>query len=151
MAVLALPDVRQKGDHDCGLAAVLCVLRYLGVRRSREELELLLGSTRLDGTDPRAVEARFRCEGLAVQAGTMDEYDLGHHARRGRPVVCLVSRGGVGHYVVSAGCRYGLVHYHDPACGPTRERLPRFVEQWSDWDRHGGEWRRFGVAVSRFG
>lgn len=160
-ALLDLPDVRQQSDYDCGIAAALCVLRYLGADRLRRDVEATLGATRLDGTDPRAMEAMFRREGLAVQSGTMALADLAYHAGRGRPVVCLVTRGGtakapgahpgaVGHYVVSAGVRRGFVHVHDPVEGPGRVRTAEFLSRWADWDRHGQDWQRFAVAVSRF-
>lgn len=148
---LALPDRRQTTGWGCGPAATRVALEYLGVRRPARRVREGLPHSPQDGTDPRTIEAFLRGLGLDVQAGEMALCDLAHHAAHGRPVLCLIQAGGVGHYVVSAGLFRGRVYYQCPADGPADLPPTGWLSVWHDTDRYGTVYRRFGIAVGRPG
>jgi len=149
MVLTGWPDVRQRGGSDCGVAALKAGLRYWGLRASWAELSLGVGHSEMDGTDPRALEGYVRRAGLCALAGSMGLEELAHFARLGRPVICLVTRRGVGHYVTSLGTRRGMVVYHDPAQGVLRRQHGDFLGDWADWDRLGGLYKNYGLAYWR--
>jgi hypothetical protein len=139
--VLDLPPTLQKNGWSCGEAAARCVFAY------HERRAKLPHATAVDGTDPRSLEAAFRRAGLPVLSGSMDLDDLKHQTGKGKPVVCLVTEGATGHYVVVAGVAYRSVHYLDPLHGPKREPAAAFLARWHDWDRHGATFERWGISV----
>ncbi len=142
--MIALSDIRQKLSYDCGHAAVACVIDLFG-RRCPKLIERL-GTTPIDGTDPRQIEAYFRQEGFCVQSGDFTVEDLKYHTGSSRPVIVLVKLHG-GHYLVVAGVRRGFVYFQDPDTGPARMRIADFEEAWSSVDRMGAIYDKFGIAV----
>jgi len=142
--MIELSDIRQKGNHDCGHAAVRCVVAYFGCRYPN--LMSRLATTGMDGTDPRSIEGFLRQEGFLVQSGHMTITDLRHHTKLGRPVIVLVSWHG-GHYIVVSGVRRGYVYFQDPAEGPGRLDLGQFLQAWASFDRFGTIYNNFGIAA----
>jgi ABC-type bacteriocin/lantibiotic exporter with double-glycine peptidase domain len=138
----APPDRRQADGWSCGLITAQTCLDLLG----RGELAGLSASP-LDGTDPRAMECFFRRLGLPAQSGEMDWRDLAYHAARGRPVACLVQLDGCGHWVTAWRATSRRVSWQCPATGPRAATPAAFRRDWWDWDRHGVDYRCFGVAV----
>jgi len=139
---LILPDLRQTTGYTCGLTCARIIYDFLGVRGK------LPAATPHDGTDPMALESAFRVSGLSVQSGTMDLRDLWHHTRQGRPVVCLVTYQGCGHYVVVGGVERNRVHYQCPEIGPSAEYASEFEKKWQDLShRWGHDFKHHGVAV----
>ena len=146
--MIALPDLRQNAQHDCGYTAVLIVLKHLRRRVTPGDLAPLSCNV-INGTDPRAIESMLRGVGLRVISGEMSLQDLHHHTTIGRPVICLVSASGVGHYVVVAGVEFDRIHYQDPAEGPMDQPKPSWKRSWHDIDRMGATYRSWGIAVWR--
>lgn len=147
-APIPLPDVRQQGPSDCGAACAAAVLVHFGrlpLKYALDECSARLLTSGIDGTDPRAIEALFRAEGLRVQSGEMTLPDLRWHTDRGRPVV-VVTRG---HYLVVRGLWYTTVYVHDPLEGPKEPRQDAFLVEWEDVDRFGTRYRSFGIAAWR--
>ena len=140
--LLDLPDIRQQADYDCGVAASQIVLAYLG-HSKRPRLPV----TPIDGTDPRTIESAFRQLGIPVFSGQFDVPLLRHCQATGRPVICLIQREGIGHYVVSAGVFRGTVHYQCPTDGPLVAKAGNFMESWHDADRFGTHFKCFGIAL----
>lgn len=141
--MITLSATMQKQGHDCGLAAARCVALYYG-----RTLRAPTGwPCSIDGTDPRILEPYFRGNGFGVQSGEMLIDDLRHHTRMLRPVLSLVQRGGVGHWVVASGVLRGRVHYMDPSLGLTVEPVAAFRERWRDVCRDGSSFRGWGIAV----
>jgi len=146
--MIALPDLRQSAEHDCGYTAVLVVLRRLRRKVTPGDLASL-STNMIDGTDPRAIESTLRGLGLRVISGEMDMGDLWHHAASSRPVICLLSRDGVGHYVVVAGIHEGSVYYQCPSEGPAHMRVAAWKRSWTEIDRLGAVYQGWGIAVYR--
>lgn len=142
MPILRLPIVKQKLPHDCGVAVFRCVCRFLKVKPASLEADPL------NGLHPFELEPAFRRLGLNVSAGSMDLDDLRHHARKNRPVVCLVRQGESGHWVVSGGVSRGRVSIMEPFDGVI-EWVPEaeFTSSWCDYDRQGTVFRNYGIAV----
>lgn len=138
--MLQLPDIRQRTGWDCGKAAVECVLRFFG---SSADLRKL-GTSPMDGTDPRAIETCLRLSNHQVISGEMDLDDLRYFTKTGRPVIAVVN----GHYVTVAGIARGKVHYQDPWTGPCKCKPGDFLGWWKEADRLGVTYRHFGIAVS---
>lgn len=146
--MIALPDLRQSAEHDCGYTAVLVVLRRMRRKVTPGDLAPL-STNMIDGTDPRAIESTLRGLGLRVISGEMDMGDLWHHTESSRPVICLLSRDGVGHYVVVSGLHEGSVHFQCPSEGPSRMRTTAWRRCWTEIDRLGAVYRGWGIAVHR--
>jgi ABC-type bacteriocin/lantibiotic exporter with double-glycine peptidase domain len=144
--MLALPDVRQRFDYDCGAAATKTVLSYFGMKTNTYILAPL-ATNPIDGTDPRAIEATLRRSGLKVISGEMNLEDLQHHTKLGRPVICLIQLDHVGHYVVVGSVKFGQVHFNDPTNGPSKNSSKKFVERWKDIDRLNTIYTQFGIAA----
>jgi len=138
--ILKLPVVKQKLPHDCGVAVFRSVCKYLKVHTLRNTLD----ADPINGLHPFELEPAFRRLGLSVSAGSMDVDDLRYHARRGRPVVCLVT----GHWVVSGGIFRGHVTIMEPFEGVIK-RVPilEFANDWQDSDRNGTVFRNYGISV----
>lgn len=143
--ILDIPVRLQRAQHDCGDAVARAVLRKW--RRPMPDLSAAGWPSLVDGTDPRVLEALFRAAGLPVVSGEMTVEDLRHHARQGRPVVCLVSRNGTGHYIVSKGVRYRRVHAMCPADGSVDFGVDDFEQCWRDVCRDGTVMTNWGIAV----
>jgi hypothetical protein len=140
--ILALPDIRQRTPHGCGIAALETVWSCLGVRTRH------VPDNPIDGMSPDTLENALWNSGLALQAGSMDLDDLKYHTRRGRPVVCCVQHpDGDGHWVVVAGVAYGFVKYQCPASGPQKVPAAVFATRWTDQTRRGALYSRWGIAV----
>lgn len=147
--LLALPDVRQGGDFDCGPAAVQAVLEFLGVEHGgRPALTEALDTTRSGGTRPGAVLALLTRLGLHCTAsGGMDVAGLARLFAAGHPVLCPVKSGGVGHWVAVTGVGLGHVFFHDPAAGPRSLPAAEWEAGWHDADAAGVAYERFGIGV----
>jgi ABC-type bacteriocin/lantibiotic exporter with double-glycine peptidase domain len=146
MPIIEIPIVKQKSEHDCGQAVFLAVCKYLRVKLNRPGTTP--ESDPINGLHPFELEPAFRRLGLAVVAGSMDLDDLRYHAKRSRPVVCLIQFGDSGHWVVSGGVARGRVWIMEPFEGEWRG-VPEaeFLAAWRDHDRHGTTFRNYGIAV----
>lgn len=141
--ILKLPDIRQRADYDCGLAAVDCALSFIGVRTAAVFLGM---ANPVQGTSPDTVEAMLRRAGCRVLAGEMSLDDLQHFANQSRPVLCPVALHG-GHWVVSAGVQRGVVHFHDPLDGALKMKAAAWMDGWRDGTKNGHEYKHWGIAV----
>jgi ABC-type bacteriocin/lantibiotic exporter with double-glycine peptidase domain len=147
--VISLADLRQSGEHDCGLVAVQVVLRHLR-RRPKPHQFGILNCNSIDGTDPRAIEAFFRSIGCHVLAGSMAWTDLEQFTTIGRPVICLTTPAhGIGHYVVVAGVQASTVHYQCSTEGPCRSGKRTWMRSWHEVDRLGAIYHQWGICVWR--
>ena len=152
--LLAVPDVRQEGDYDCGPAAAQAVCRFFGVGPADRGAYLdALDTTRKGGTRPEALVALFSRLGLvATAAGGLEVADLGRFFALGQPVLCPVQAGEPGgetsgHWVVVVGVGLGQVFFHDPAAGLRMTAEADWLARWHDRDGDGVGYDAFGVAV----
>jgi ABC-type bacteriocin/lantibiotic exporter with double-glycine peptidase domain len=145
--MIPLPDLRQTREHDCGAVAVRIALRAIK-KRPPADLETLLGTSPIDGTDPRSMESLLRSLGLWVASGSFTLADL-HHITTTRPAICLVTRANIGHYVTVGGIVSGTVHYQCPSEGPCRSGTRSWMKSWRDVDRLGATYHQWLIAVSR--
>ncbi len=142
---MILADIRQAANHDCGIAVCRIVMRYYG-KKWFDDYEKKLSVCEIDGTDPRNIEVLFRQSGFGVLSGEMTIADLRHCVGMGRPVIALIQRMGVGHYIVVSDARPRIVEYQCPADGPTRVSVRKFKESWSDVGRMGAIYKSFGIS-----
>ncbi len=141
--ILKLPDIRQRYDYDCGLAALDCAFAAAGIRTAAVFL-----ANPIQGTAPDTVEALARVAGVPVLAGQMSVDDLQHFGNTGRPVLCPITLpDGAGHWVVSAGVLRGKVHYQDPLSGPQKLWGVDWLVRWQDRTNSGQVYSRWGVAI----
>jgi ABC-type bacteriocin/lantibiotic exporter with double-glycine peptidase domain len=147
MPIIQIPVVKQKLPHDCGEAVFRSICKYLKLSAIQWNTP---DSDPLNGLHPFELEPAFRRMGLDVSAGTMDLDDLRHHAKKSRPVACLVRYGDSGHWVVSGGVARGFVWIMEPFDGLWKGiREDEFLNQWQDYDRAGTVFRRFGISVGK--
>lgn len=142
-AILKLPPIYQGTESSCGLACVRTVLEFWGDSGRRPRLVTDIR----DGAHPTAIQAALRKADLRVISGEMLPADLGLFARSGRPVITLIQRRGIGHYVVVAGLSRGRVRYHDPMEGMLSLTLGEWTERWRDVDVFGSHYHRFGIVA----
>ncbi len=147
--MISLPDLRQSGDHDCGLVAVQVVLRHIK-RRPKASHFQILNCTSLDGTDPRSIEAFFRSIGCHVLAGSMQWDDLKAFTLTDRAIICLTTPAhGIGHYVVVAGIDTSTIHYQCSTEGPCRSGKRTWMKSWHEVDRLGAVYHQWAICVWR--
>lgn len=150
--LLAVPDVRQEQDYDCGPAAVMAVCQFFGVGPSSRQayIEALETTTR-NGTRPAPVIALLSRLGLACTASAeLGVADLGRFFAAGQPVLCPVTvpmPAMTGHWVVVVGTGLGQVFYHDPAAGLQMCSEETWLDRWFDRDADGVSYERYGIAV----
>jgi len=139
--LLTLPDIRQKDTHDCGEAAVRCVLEFHGITAA------VRLATRPHGTDPVQIESAFRNLGLGVTAGEMSVDDLRHFCGLNRPVIALVHwpKWSDSHYIVVRGVSRNTVYFHDVLEGPGKTQKADFEAAWHA-DGRVGTYRRWGLS-----
>ena len=144
MPPLQLVAKTQSQDFSCGAVCLEVALDYLGVRTRT------VPSTPIDGTAPDTLEAALWQSGVRVQSGSMDLADLKHHTGMGRPVICLVTEGDVGHWVVVGGIHRGRVEFVDPLVGHRKEPVTEFARRWASGDstRRGVNYTNWAIAVS---
>ncbi len=141
--LLNLPDLRQANGHDCGPAAVRCLLAFHNVHAP------VPLACPLDGCDPRHIESHLRERiGLNVHAGQLTIADIRHLCDDGRPPILLVTWPGDGsHYVIARGVSRGRVYIHDVDDG--RKAIPEadFLVAWCAKDgRLSKPLRRWGIV-----
>jgi ABC-type bacteriocin/lantibiotic exporter with double-glycine peptidase domain len=140
--LLGLPDTRQKHDHDCGEAAVRCILAYHGIRAN------VRMATPERGTAPEQIEATLKNIGMKVVSGEMSVADLRHFCDTLRPVVCCVHwpDDADSHWIVARGVSRGTVYYHDVADGPGKKSSAEFLTAWRAGGR-AGVYRQWGICA----
>lgn len=143
--MLLVPDVRQVANHDCGVAACRAVMRFYGKRWS-DDYDKRLSACEIDGTDPRNIEVLFRQIGFGVMSGEMTIHDLRFHISMKRPVITLIQRAGVGHYIVVNDVKSRMIDYHCPVDGPVKCAIRKFRESWRDVGRMGTFYNSFGIV-----
>lgn len=141
--VLTIPDRRQRGDHECGRAALEAVFLYHGITPAKWLKHL---PNPVQGTSPDTVEAALWAVFGQVCRGTMDADALRYWTRRGRPVLTPITdpRHG-GHWVVVAGVERGRVHVHCPVDGPKVFGAGEWARAWTD-SAAGVNFPRFGLV-----
>jgi hypothetical protein len=132
-----VPLVRQRGQADCGVAALAMVVRFWQPAATADEVRSAL-AFRPDepGVEAGRLRNVARTRGLAafLVEGTLD--DLSHEVERGRPVIVgLVRRAGrkaVAHYVVVVGVNRQRQHLltADPQHGWTEVSQSTFDSEW---------------------
>lgn len=137
-----LPDCRQRDSHDCGTAC----LRTLWQFHYGQQRKLIDLSTPADGLDPATMRAQLLKLGWNVLAGTMTVDDLRHFTAAGRPVVCLVTIDGGGHYVVVGGVWRGKVWHHCPLNGWTGQHIDEWQQSWHDSNADGVRYVNWGLC-----
>lgn len=141
---IRLPDIRQADGHDCGEAAIRCVVQH----HTPGAAVVLNLATPHYGLDPATMESVFRGRlGWCVSAGERTLDELAYYANDGRPVVCPVQRHGTGHYVVVGQVTGRRVYFHDPTDGPAWLTVTDWIAGWTDEGRFGAEFWRFGLVA----
>lgn len=141
--MLTIPDVRQRTDWSCGAACLAALFRF-HKRPAPGWVALLPNPDR--GTSPDVMEAALHAGfGRPPLRGALDLADLRHLAATGRPVLCAVTWGGTGHWVVCRGVARGRVGYHCPTDGPGSMRAAEWLAGWRD-EVDTSPYQRFGLA-----
>ena len=136
--MLAIPDIRQAADYDCGDAVVDAVCRFYGLA-GRSRL-----SNGVQGLSPDTLEAALRARNLKV-LGPMTLPDL-KHLTKDRPVICPTAIQG-GHWLVVRGVTAKRVYFHDPASGVFHLPHESWIDNWRDVSRSGYEYDRWGICA----
>ena len=143
--MLVIPDCRQTTDYGCGRACVDAVAEFHGLRPPRSSPRW---ANAVQGMAPDTVAAALRSLGLAVLAGgPMEVATLKALVGAGWPVICPVTRSGVGHWVVVRGVWRGRVYFHCPSWGACSEPVATWESQWRDATDTGTPFVRWGVAA----
>lgn len=151
--------VRQRTGYSCGAAALLSVLRCLGITSHTEaDLRQRLGTSPEDGTPPAAIIRVARELGLSAEPrGGLTLASLTHELLAKRPVIlCLQAWGDPreydadenGHWVVCVGRRWRTFFFTDPATGGrTFLSAAELLRRWHDVDGDGKPFVRYGIVM----
>lgn len=118
------PLTPQFHTYDCGLAALLCILRYFGYQLERTELERQINPTR-NGVALTSLADVATDFGLSAQVRRCTAKDvLGSQS----PILLHWNQT---HYVVYEGHRFGTVRINDPARGCRTTSTDEFIRSFS--------------------
>lgn len=140
------PDVRQARNHDCSAACAKAVEEHYGIVRPLAYYVNAMSVERASGCDPRTIERFFRKAGYPVLAGELNLDYAGHFTRRHKPIICPITSGSDGHYVVIYHVTPRWVHLQDPWDGQRKMRADDFVSVWVDSDEDS-TYRQWGIVV----
>lgn len=170
-ALLALEDVPQSYNFDCGSAVVQSVARYYSVGPATEEEYIkALGTTEADGTSPENIVRYLTSLGLSCDARTgMTLDDLAAAFAAGAPVIVAIQdwcepgeedAEACGHYIIFIGSFNGFLFFQDPsetnvltdqggagADGKVAIPAREFVRRWRDVDGKGNILVAWGCVV----
>lgn len=134
VAVSGVPELRQKGEHDCGITALEMVLRYWGATTEQPGRP-----QKGEGERWRAAELRDVARAAGFNAFVVEGKveDLAHELEQGRPVVVGTAKPTItgehaAHYEVVIGLngQTQRVATLDPAAGPRQNSYGGFLEEW---------------------
>lgn len=141
-AIHSVPEVRQRGARDCGVAAAQALLLHYAQTDAARRLPEGLQSDPERGV--RAGDLRDRLRELGFSAfvfhGTLDDlrYELGQR----RPVIVgtlkpTTEQRALSHYevVVAINDTQQLIVTMDPAHGYRKNSLPAFEREWAGTER----------------
>ncbi len=160
---VALPDIRQQSDYDCGTACLRSVAMNAdpGLQLpSQWTLAGLLGTDPKDGTRPTELIKGAEKLGLECRVVFPGVDGLIKFVQAGFPVICAVQADdgdpvglNNGHYVVVTAYDPDKDSFaiHDPAKGACELSAFAFGERWHDVDADGHAWDKWGVAVRKAG
>lgn len=141
---LDVPIRVQTNDFSCGAVALQMMFEYDGIQATKWLKRL---PNPVTGLSPDVVAA---CTHAGYHsrtiAGCMDVPLLKHLTGRGRPVICLVTSGDIGHYVVVTGVERGYVYANCPTLGKQRTPIPAWEASWVYSPGTPNELLRYGVA-----
>lgn len=148
--LIPLPTIRQRSDHDCGVALTESILFWAGKRPDRRHLEAALLTTRRHGTEPADVAAVLCAAGLKAEVHyDFDPAELREALDAGNPVGLCVTPDTVGHWIGAVGCSRQSLFALDPWTGRVeRWDWKNFLRAWHDKDRRGRVLTRPAVLVS---
>lgn len=130
----------------CGVASFLIVLDYYGIKKSEQELALLLNVDSELGTDSEAIKRVAKSFGLKVEIKSESSFeDIEYWLDKKVPVIvdwftrgrCDYSESEVadGHYSVVAGLDEKFIYLQDPEIGKIREIAREdFLRVWFDFE-----------------
>jgi HK97 family phage portal protein len=148
VGILAITDIRQEGDSDCGVASFRAACGALGVQVGSEDGVGTMLRTTEGGTGPAQIMMGAVHFGLATEE-VRGMAALEESIRAKHPVLCCVQRSGVGHWVVVCGVTEGSVYVHDPVDGLKRVGRKLWLRRWHDTGADGTEYREYGIALSK--
>jgi ABC-type bacteriocin/lantibiotic exporter with double-glycine peptidase domain len=135
--VRGFPRVMQKGNHDCGAAALSAVLEFWGKPTTADQISNAVGK-RGEQLRARDIETYAKSAGLSsfVFFGTMN--DIVYEVKRGRPIIVGVGKPyadkkALAHYEVVVGYepKKRQVLLLDPARGWQVDSFEGFAKEWS--------------------
>ncbi len=133
VAVHDVALIAQRGDHDCGAAALAMVVAHYDAQRAPRAVALGANDHRVS-----ALEMRDRARNLGFHAFVVegDPKDLLYELQHGRPVIVGMAKptvtGHVAHYEVVVGIhpRTRRIATLDPAQGWRQTSYESFFEEW---------------------
>jgi ABC-type bacteriocin/lantibiotic exporter with double-glycine peptidase domain len=127
--ILKVPFLKQTREDCCGLTVLAMVARYW--REDQDQVELLATACPekgFSGKDLLALAVAQGFKGL-IYKGSLP--DLFKHLTATRPLIVLLDRYGLLHYVVVVGyAQDGRIALHDPAEGPVVYDIQFFLDLW---------------------
>lgn len=147
-----LPSVQQASDFDCGVAVLLSIFAYYGVKNvSRDRLQKRLRTCPKNGTRPELLVKAAKGYQLQTRmVCPMSDECLVEQLEHRRPVILSVRAYSDGHYVAAIGFDRRRVFCHDPMSDGHVMYLDRseLASRW--WDIEDGQRvERLGIVVYR--
>ncbi len=136
VAIQGVPVIRQRGEQDCGAAALAMILTYWEIPSSIDDVTYACGPPPGEGVDAGALRDHARALGMEAFLIRGELTDLDRELSMGRPVLVGMVKphtGGVrSHYEVVVGLHAsrGIVLTIDPAHGWRENTLEGFLQEW---------------------
>jgi ABC-type bacteriocin/lantibiotic exporter with double-glycine peptidase domain len=136
-----VPFVGQEGEHDCGAAALVMVLRYWDVRVTVQDIAAAFPSSRGRGLTAGELREFAHARGLRAFVIHGEPADLRAELERGRPLIVGLAKAHgaqkLAHYEVVVGLHRGRrrILTLDPAEGWRENTVEGFAEEWAPAQR----------------
>ncbi len=164
--ILPVKSVQQKNNYECGLSAVMTILKTLGVMLKKDDLRKKLGTTSRRGTSPENIKAFLdEMELNYIEKHKASLKDVEEMLRGSK--MCLVAYQAwgseryykklqSGHYSVIFGSEADYLWLADPFVHRTRSRYGKgvrkmkkttFLARWKDIDYKKVIYDRWMLAV----
>lgn len=166
LLILPVKPVEQENGYECGLSAVMTILKSMGARPRKEKLKLKLGTSSRKGTPPEKIRELFsELELEYVEKHKADLRDIRRMLKSQK--MCLVAYQAwgeekyykklqSGHYSVIFGWEKDYLWLADPAVHKVKSRYGKgvrkirkdtFLGRWKDMDYRGNVYERWMMAV----
>jgi ABC-type bacteriocin/lantibiotic exporter with double-glycine peptidase domain len=140
VSTLKVPRLKQKYDHDCGVAVLRAVVKMTGAEIDQDKLVDIVKPSEEKGTSVNKLFAMIQkvdADAKLLKNPSVDR--LRSMIAKKTPVITCMQAYSEGHWVIVTGVDEKYVHLHDPYTGDTRKvSIDDLDKRWKSRDKNEG-------------